>query len=76
MHLWWLSQVEVLRGETIRDLVAHANKARSTGSTGVNEESSRSHSIMQVRLRNQSLNGHQHGMRLLPQHHDSESKTI
>lgn len=35
--------------ETITELVAHANKARSTGSTGVNEESSRSHSIMQAK---------------------------
>ena len=35
--------------ETVHELVGHANRARSTGSTGVNEDSSRSHSIMQVR---------------------------
>ena len=34
--------------DTIQELVSHANRARSTGSTGVNEDSSRSHSIMQV----------------------------
>ena len=41
-------QVEVTRPETVQELVGHANRARSTGSTGVNEDSSRSHSIMQV----------------------------
>ncbi|KAK9904909.1 hypothetical protein WJX75_005265 [Coccomyxa subellipsoidea] len=46
-----LKEVEVSRAESIRELVAHANKARSTGSTGVNEESSRSHSIMQFALK-------------------------
>ena len=35
----------------IQDLVSHANRARSTGSTGVNEDSSRSHSIMQFALK-------------------------
>ena len=41
-------QVEVASSDTIQELVSHANRARSTGSTGVNEDSSRSHSIMQV----------------------------
>ena len=41
-------QVEVTCSDTIQELVSHANRARSTGSTGVNEDSSRSHSIMQV----------------------------
>jgi hypothetical protein len=44
-------QVEVSQPETVQDLVGHANRARSTGSTGVNEDSSRSHSIMQFALK-------------------------
>ena len=47
-HCYSSLQVEVASSETIQELVSHANRARSTGSTGVNEDSSRSHSIMQV----------------------------
>ena len=47
------------RPETIQDLVSHANRARSTGSTGVNEDSSRSHSIMQFALKREGeADGH------------------
>ena len=43
------TQVEVSRVTTIQQLVDHSNAARSTGSTGANADSSRSHSIMQAR---------------------------
>lgn len=46
--VWVYGQVEVCKAETVQELVNHANRSRSTGSTGVNEDSSRSHSIMQV----------------------------
>lgn len=51
-----LPQVEVSRAETVHELVGHASRARSTGSTGVNEDSSRSHSIMQVNFWNTIVN--------------------
>eukprot|EP00899_Mesostigma_viride_P015196 jgi/Mesvir1/23678/Mv18634-RA.1 len=37
--------------ETVRQLIDHANQARSTGSTGANAESSRSHAIMAISLK-------------------------
>ena len=46
-----VKQVHVAQPEAIQELVTHASKARSTGSTGVNDESSRSHSIMQFALK-------------------------
>ena len=52
-------QVEVASSDTIQELVSHANRARSTGSTGVNEDSSRSHSIMQFALKREGeADGH------------------
>ena len=54
-----LQQVQVGQPETIQELVTHASKARSTGSTGVNDESSRSHSIMQFALKREGeADGH------------------
>ena len=47
-------QVQVSQPEMIQELVSHASKARSTGSTGVNDESSRSHSIMQFALKRET----------------------
>ena len=44
------AQVEVTRVTTIQQLVDHSSAARSTGSTGANADSSRSHSIMQARM--------------------------
>ena len=43
---------------TIQQLVDHSNAARSTGSTGANADSSRSHSIMQARAPQRPLDGH------------------
>ena len=45
MHL---QEVEVNDEDIIQQLMEHSNANRSTGSTGANSESSRSHSIMQV----------------------------
>ena len=42
-------EVEVNDEDIIQQLMEHSNANRSTGSTGANSESSRSHSIMQVR---------------------------
>ena len=36
--------------DVIKQLIEHSNAARSTGSTGANADSSRSHSIMQVSM--------------------------
>ena len=57
----WL-QVEVTHAETVHELVGHAKSARSTGSTGVNEDSSRSHSIMQVGRRHQQHSSVPHAL--------------
>lgn len=44
----YLQEVEVNDEDIIQQLMEHSNANRSTGSTGANSESSRSHSIMQV----------------------------
>lgn len=43
-----VQEVEVNDEDIIQQLMEHSNANRSTGSTGANSESSRSHSIMQV----------------------------
>lgn len=45
-----MQEVEVNDEDIIQQLMEHSNANRSTGSTGANSESSRSHSIMQVSL--------------------------
>jgi hypothetical protein len=47
-HFWYVQEVEVNDEDIIQQLMEHSNANRSTGSTGANSESSRSHSIMQV----------------------------
>jgi len=44
----YVQEVEVNDEDIIQQLMEHSNANRSTGSTGANSESSRSHSIMQV----------------------------
>ena len=46
-----LHQVDVHSPEVLSQLCEHAACARSTGSTGANDESSRSHSVMQFALK-------------------------
>jgi len=46
-----LHQVEVGNMEVLMKLCEHAAQSRSTGSTGANDESSRSHSVMQFALK-------------------------
>lgn len=46
-----LHQVEVGSMEVLMQLCEHAAQSRSTGSTGANDESSRSHSVMQFALK-------------------------
>ena len=48
-----LKEVPVLMVETVHELIAKGNAARSTGSTGANEESSRSHAILQMVIKQQ-----------------------
>ncbi|GAB2292236.1 Kinesin-like protein KIN-13B [Dionaea muscipula] len=43
-----LQEFEVLDAETIKDLIGKGNSRRSTGTTGANEESSRSHAVLQL----------------------------
>ncbi|KAL2929223.1 Kinesin-like protein KIN-13B, partial [Bienertia sinuspersici] len=43
-----LQEYKVSDAETIRDLIERGNATRSTGITGANEESSRSHAILQL----------------------------
>lgn len=43
-----LQEFRVSKVEMIKDLIEKGNAARSTGTTGANEESSRSHAILQL----------------------------
>lgn len=43
-----LQEYRVSNVETIKELIEKGNTTRSTGTTGVNEESSRSHAILQL----------------------------
>ncbi|KAK8698463.1 hypothetical protein V6N13_114580 [Hibiscus sabdariffa] len=43
-----LQEYKVLDVETIKELIERGNATRSTGTTGANEESSRSHAILQL----------------------------
>ncbi|KAJ8442440.1 hypothetical protein Cgig2_018717 [Carnegiea gigantea] len=46
-----LQEYKVSDAETIRDLIEKGNATRSTGTTGANEESSRSHAILQLAIK-------------------------
>ncbi|KAF8036466.1 hypothetical protein BT93_C2247 [Corymbia citriodora subsp. variegata] len=46
-----LQEYKVSNVETIRELIELGNAARSTGTTGANEESSRSHAILQLAIK-------------------------
>ncbi|KAG9150972.1 hypothetical protein Leryth_003102 [Lithospermum erythrorhizon] len=51
-----LDEYRVSDVETIQDLIERGNATRSTGTTGANEESSRSHAILQLAIK-RSVNG-------------------
>ncbi|KAK4428093.1 Kinesin-like protein KIN-13B [Sesamum alatum] len=46
-----LQEYRVLDVETIKELIEKGNATRSTGTTGANEESSRSHAILQLTIK-------------------------
>ena len=46
-----LQEYRVSNVETIRELIEKGNATRSTGTTGANEESSRSHAILQLAIK-------------------------
>ncbi|GJP57034.1 hypothetical protein CLOM_g16072 [Closterium sp. NIES-68] len=46
-----LKEVDVVSVDTLYELISRGNSARSTGTTGANEESSRSHAILQMVIR-------------------------
>ncbi|KAL1077122.1 hypothetical protein V6Z11_D10G075500 [Gossypium hirsutum] len=46
-----LKEFRVLDVETIKELIEKGNATRSTGTTGANEESSRSHAILQLAIK-------------------------
>ncbi|OMO92058.1 hypothetical protein CCACVL1_06928 [Corchorus capsularis] len=46
-----LQEYKVLDVETIKELIERGNATRSTGTTGANEESSRSHAILQLAIK-------------------------
>ncbi|KAK6914892.1 Kinesin motor domain [Dillenia turbinata] len=52
-----LQEYRVSDVETIKDLIDKGNATRSTGTTGANEESSRSHAILQLAIK-RSVDGH------------------
>lgn len=74
MHQLLLQEVEVNDEDIIKQLMEHSNANRSTGSTGANSESSRSHSIMQVQHRCTLLAMHYAGDRL--SNHSSECMPV
>ncbi|XP_064620210.1 uncharacterized protein LOC135483337 [Lineus longissimus] len=47
-----LSEVELDNVQSLMEAVQHGNKVRSTGASGVNPDSSRSHAVLQIELRN------------------------
>ena len=51
-----LQEFRVSSVDTIRELIERGNATRSTGTTGVNEESSRSHAILQLAIK-RSIDG-------------------
>ncbi|OAY52950.1 kinesin-like protein KIN-13B isoform X2 [Manihot esculenta] len=51
-----LQEYEVSDVESIKDLIEKGNATRSTGTTGANEESSRSHAILQLAIK-RSIDG-------------------
>lgn len=46
-----LQEFEVLDVQIVKEYIEKGNAARSTGSTGANEESSRSHAILQLAIK-------------------------
>lgn len=46
-----LQEYKVSDVETIKELIERGNASRSTGTTGANEESSRSHAILQLAVK-------------------------
>ncbi|KAE8682828.1 Kinesin-13A [Hibiscus syriacus] len=50
-----LQEYKVLDVQTIKELIERGNATRSTGTTGANEESSRSHGILQLPSRDQLM---------------------
>ena len=46
-----MQEYKVSDVETIKDLIDRGNSTRSTGTTGANEESSRSHAILQLSVK-------------------------
>lgn len=46
-----LQEYRVLNVETIKEFIEKGNATRSTGTTGANEESSRSHAILQLAIK-------------------------
>lgn len=46
-----LQEYRVSNVDTIRELIEKGNATRSTGTTGANEESSRSHAILQLAIK-------------------------
>ncbi|EEF46477.1 kinesin-like protein KIN-13B [Ricinus communis] len=53
-----LQEYKVSDVETIKDLIEKGNATRSTGTTGANEESSRSHAILQLAIK-RSVDGNE-----------------
>lgn len=49
-----LQEFKVSNVDTVRDLIEKGNACRSTGITGANEESSRSHAILQLAIKRSS----------------------
>lgn len=49
-----LQEHKVMDVEAIKELIEKGNAARSTGTTGANEESSRSHAILQLAIKRSS----------------------
>ncbi|KAL6006247.1 hypothetical protein ACLOJK_040293 [Asimina triloba] len=60
-----LQEFRVSNVETIRELIEKGNATRSTGTTGANEESSRSHAILQLSIKRSVDGGESKPLRLI-----------
>lgn len=72
-----LQEFEVSDVQIVREFIEKGNAARSTGSTGANEESSRSHAILQLVIKkHKETSNNNHNFRRHGEAHESKASKI